>query len=73
MAAADLEALVDRCLKGLIDGSGHGLYLVHPATKETVLVAFSLRKSAIEDTRNRIRNVLLGIVSEAAALEDRGP
>jgi len=69
----ELEALVDRYLVRMLDASGHGMYLVHPRPHETVLVAFSLRQSTLEDTRERLRKVLLGIVAAAAALEDRKP
>lgn len=68
-----IDELVGRCLVQILDRSGHGLYLRHPLTRESVLVGFSDKQEVARQTRERLRRVLLGIVYEALQLSGGEP
>lgn len=65
MAAEDVENLIERCLPHVLAHDGHAIYLRHPHTRETVLIAFHTSRAAVDTAHAAIRRVLLGIVREA--------
>lgn len=63
-----IDELVGRCLVQACHHDGHALYLRHPHDQQVALVGYASDRAAAEQTRRKLRRILLGIVYEALQL-----